>query len=163
MLAFRGKALYPDANGTLRFTYATVKGYFPRDGVYNKPFTTLKGVVEKHSGKGEFNCPASLLEAAKKGPFTRYTDARLGDVPSCFLSTKDITGGNSGSPIMNGRGELVGLAFDGNYEWLTSDYEFSGALSRTINVSAIYMLWVLDYVDKAHNLMLEMGIAPLAK
>jgi hypothetical protein len=163
LLAARGGALYPDANGTLRFTYATVKGYSPRDGVYNKPFTTLAGVAAKHTGKGEFNCPPSLLEAAKKGPYERYTDPRLGDVPSCFLSTNDITGGNSGSPIMNGKGELIGLAFDGNYEWLTSDYEFSDDLSRTINVSSIYMLWVMDHLDKAHNLLREMGIEPLAK
>lgn len=163
LLAFHDAAIYPDANGTLRFTYATVKGYSPRDGVYNKPFTTLAGVVAKNTGKGEFNCPPTLLEAAKTGPFERYTEPRIGDVPACFLSTNDITGGNSGSPIMNGKGELVGLAFDGNYEWLISDYQFSDALSRTINVSAVYMLWIMDYVDHAHNVMRELGIEPLSK
>ena len=161
--AWRKAPLYPDANGTLRFTYATVKGYAPRDGVVYTPFTTLSGVVAKHTGEEPFNAPARLRDAAKLGTFGRYVDPVLGDVPSCFLSTNDITGGNSGSPIMNGKGELIGLAFDGDYESMTSDYQFSDALSRTINVDARYMLWVMDYVDKAHNLLEEMGFEPQSR
>ena len=161
--AWKKAPLYPDANGTLRFTYATVKGYAPRDGVVYTPFTTLSGVVAKHTGEEPFDVPQRLRDAAKLGGFGRYVDPVLGDVPACFLSTNDITGGNSGSPIMNGKGELIGLAFDGDYESMTSDYQFSDALSRTINVDIRYALWVMDYVDKAHNLMREMGFEPQAK
>jgi len=161
--AFSKAPLYADANSTLRFTYATVKGYAPRDGVVYTPFTTLEGVVAKHTGVEPFNCPKSLLAAAKIGPFPRYEDPELKGVPACFLTTNDITGGNSGSPIMNGRGELIGLAFDGNYESMTSDYQFTDAMSRTINVDSRYMLWVMDYVSKAHLLIREMGLEPQAK
>ncbi|MEW6337977.1 MAG: S46 family peptidase [Acidobacteriota bacterium] len=163
LAAWRGEAVYPDANSTLRFTYASVKGYAPRDGVLYTPFTTLAGVVAKHTGEEPFNAPARLLEAAKGGRTSGYAASALGDVPACFLSTNDITGGNSGSPIMNGRGELIGLAFDGNYESMTSDYLFTDAMSRTINVDARYMLWVMDHVNKAHNLLKEMGFDPQAK
>ena len=163
LAAWRNAPLYPDANSTLRFTYATVKGYVPRDGVVYTPFTTLAGVVEKHTGEEPFDVPDTLLAAAKTGPFPAYADPKVGDVVACFLSTNDITGGNSGSPVMNGRGELIGLAFDGNYESMTSDYQFTDAMSRTINVDSRYMLWVMDYVDKAHNLLREMGFEPQAK
>jgi hypothetical protein len=158
--AWKDEPLYPDANSTLRFTYATVKGYSPRDGVFYKPFTTLAGVIEKQTGAEPFASPANLLEAARSRRTSHYMDARLGDVPTCFLTTNDITGGNSGSPIMNGRGELVGLAFDGNWESMTSDYQFDPALTRTIGVDIRYVLWCLDHVDHAHALMREMGIEP---
>jgi hypothetical protein len=161
--AWKKKVLYPDANSTLRFTYATVEGYSPRDAVLYLPFTTLHGVVEKCTGRFPFDCPATLIDAAKKAPFPAYQDPRLHDVPACFLSTNDITGGNSGSPVMNGRGELVGLAFDGNYEAMTSDFEFDPAMQRTISVSTRYMLWVMDYVDRAHELMRELGVEPQAR
>jgi Peptidase S46 len=160
LAAWKKAPLYPDANGTLRFTYATVKGYSPRDAVVYLPFTTLHGVLEKNTGVPPFDCPPRLLEAAKKDHFDRYVDPQLHDVPSCFTSTNDITGGNSGSPIMNGKGELVGLAFDGDYESMTSDYQFDPALSRTINVDIRYVLWIMDYVDGAHDLMREMGVQP---
>ncbi|MBI4916272.1 MAG: S46 family peptidase [Acidobacteria bacterium] len=161
--AFQKTPLYPDANSTLRFTYATVKGYAPRDGVVYTPFTALAGVVAKHTGTEPFDCPQSLRDAAKAGPFPHYADPVVKDVPACFLTTNDITGGNSGSPIMNGKGELIGLAFDGNYESMTSDYQFTDAMSRTINVDSRYMLWVMDYVSKAHGLIREMGLEPQAK
>ena len=160
MEAWQERPLYPDANSTLRFTYATVTGYSPRDGVLYLPFTTLKGVVAKNTGEEPFDAPLALLQAAARPTHPSYLDEILGDVPSCFTSTNDITGGNSGSPVMNGRGELVGLAFDGNYEAMTSDFLFDSDLSRTISVDARYMLWVMDYVDRAHNLMREMGIEP---
>ncbi|HQT94033.1 MAG: hypothetical protein B7Z61_06275 [Acidobacteria bacterium 37-71-11] len=163
LAAFRGTPLYPDANSTIRFTDATVKGYSPRDGVYNEPFTTLPGVIAKCTGVEPFNCPKRLVAAYDKGAFGPYVAAPLGAVPACFLSTNDITGGNSGSPIMNGKGELVGLAFDGDYESMTSDYRFSNRLSRTINVDIRYVLWCMDYVDNAHALMREMGVEPSNK
>ena len=159
LTAFRGTALYPDANGTLRFTYATIQGYNPRDGVSYKPFTTLRGVLDKNTGEEPFACPPDLVLAAEKAEPGRYLDPKLGTVPVNFLSTNDITGGNSGSPIMNGRGELIGLAFDGNYESMTSDYQFEIDMSRTINVDARYMLWIMENVDGAQNLLKEMGLA----
>ncbi|MGV8042465.1 MAG: S46 family peptidase [Thermoanaerobaculaceae bacterium] len=162
LAAFRNHPLYPDANGTIRFTFATVQGYHPRDGVFYTPFTTLEGVLAKHTGEEPFNCPPGLLLAHEKVGPGAYGDAALGALPVNFLSTNDITGGNSGSPIMNGKGELVGLAFDGNWESMTSDYEFDPAITRTINVDARYMLWVMEHVDMAHNLLREMGV-PLGR
>lgn len=162
LAAFRNQPLYPDANGTIRFTFATVQGYHPRDGVFYTPFTTLEGVLAKHTGEEPFNCPPGLLLAHEKVGPGAYRDPALGTLPVNFLSTNDITGGNSGSPIMNGKGELVGLAFDGNWESMTSDYEFDPAITRTINVDARYMLWVMEHVDMAHNLLREMGV-PLGR
>ena len=162
---WKGKPLYPDANSTLRLTYATVKGYSPRDAVLYLPFTTLTGVVQKNTGVEPFNCPPRLLEAARLGAaaFGRLVDPKLHDVPACYLTTNDITGGNSGSPVMNGKGELVGLAFDGNYEAIDSDFQFSEALSRTIAVDIRYVLWCMDFVDRAHTLMREIGVEPISK
>lgn len=160
LAAFEGQPLYPDANSTLRLTYATVKGVSPRDGMYYTPFTTLTGVVDKHTGTDPFDCPKGLLTAFAEGKRGPYVDPRLGDVPACFLTTHDTTGGNSGSPVMNGSGELVGLLFDGTIESMTSDYAFDGTTTRSISVDVRYMLWVMDYVDKAHNLLREMGVRP---
>jgi hypothetical protein len=149
--------LAPDANGTLRLTYGTVRGYSPSPGapVY-KPFTLLPEVVAKHTGSDPFNAPAALLEAAKvkKNP---YRDRRLGDLPVNFLSDLHITGGNSGSATLNARGELVGLAFDGNYESMASDWVFLPSITRSIHVDLRYMLWIMDAVGGAEHLMSEMG------
>jgi hypothetical protein len=163
LAAWKHAPLYPDANSTLRLTYGSVKGYSPRDGVYYKPFTTHHGVVEKETGQEPFASPERLLAAEKAGADGTYGDQRLGDVPACFLTDNDITGGNSGSPVMNGKGELVGLAFDGNYEAIDSDFQFNPALSRTISVDIRYVLWCMDYVDKAHALMREIGVEPQNK
>jgi hypothetical protein len=161
LAAWRGTPLYPDANSTLRFTYATVKGYSPRDAVLYLPFTTLHGVIEKNTGVEPFASPKRLLEAAKLGGFGRYEDPKLHDVPACFLTTNDITGGNSGSPVMNANGELVGLAFDGNYEAIDSDFRFDSALARTIGVDIRYVLWCSDFVDHADWILKELGLQPL--
>ena len=163
LAAWRNATLYPDANSTLRLTFGTVKGYSPRDGVYYKPFTTHHGVVEKETGMEPFASPRRLLEAEKVGADGTYGDQQIGDVPACFLTDNDITGGNSGSPVLNGKGELIGLAFDGNYEAIDSDFQFNPALSRTISVDIRYVLWCMDYVDKAHALMREIGVAPQNK
>jgi Peptidase S46 len=163
LMAFRGTPLYPDANSTLRFNLGNVKGYSPRDAVFYEPFTTLSGVVEKNTGIEPFACPKALLDAFATGERGPYADPTLGDVPACFLTTNDSTGGNSGSPLMNGKGELVGLLFDGNIESMTSDYAVDPAITRSIGVDVRYMLWVMNYVSHAHALMRELGVEPVGK
>jgi hypothetical protein len=163
LAAWTNAPLYPDANSTLRLTYGTVKGYSPRDAVRYLPFTTLQGVIEKNTGVEPFNCPPRLLDAARLGEDPHGTYIRRQVLPVNFLTNNDITGGNSGSPVMNGKGELIGLAFDGNYEAIDSDFQFNPALSRTISVDIRYVLWCMDYVDKAHALMREMGVEPQNK
>ncbi|MGH9458310.1 MAG: S46 family peptidase [Thermoanaerobaculia bacterium] len=158
--AVRGGALAPDANGTLRVTFGTVVGYQPKDAVAYEPFTTVGGILEKETGEGEFDSPDRLLELVRADRFGPYADPDLGTLPVDFLSTCDITNGNSGSATLNGRGELVGLAFDGNYEAMGSDYVFDEELQRAIHVDARYMLWVMDAIDGADDLLREMGVEP---
>ena len=159
--ASRGGLLPPDANSTLRITYGTVRGYKPSaDAPVYFPFTKLSGMVAKNTGKEPFAAPAGLLEAAKSGPFEPYVDAQSGEVPVDFLSDLDITGGNSGSPTLNAKGELVGLAFDGNYEAMASDWLFMPEITRSIHVDIRYALWIMDRVDGADHLLTEMGITP---
>jgi len=152
-----GGRLYPDANSTLRFTYGKVTGYVPRDGVAYTPQTSLAGVIAKTTGERPFDSPPALVAAAQSVP-PAYLAPQLGSVPVDFLSTCDITGGNSGSATLNGKGEIVGLAFDGNWEGVVSDYLFDPAAVRTIHVDAVYIRWIMDEVDKAHNLLREMGL-----
>ena len=135
------KPQYPDATGTMRFTYGYVEGYSPRDAVYYEPFTTLSGVIAKNTDIEPFNMPAKLGEISD---FGRWIDPELKDVPSCFLITTDITNGNSGSSVMNRKGELIGLAFDGNYEAMTSDWMFLPDIQRTIVVDIRYVLFVTE-------------------
>lgn len=154
-----GGNLYPDANLSLRLTYGRVEGYTPRDATHFMPQTTLSGVLQKETGKEPFASPASLLAAARDRAKTEpWFDPELHDVPVNFLSTCDTTGGNSGSPTLNAKGELVGLLFDGNYESIDSDFLFTPAITRSIHVDTNYMLWVMDAVDGAHNLMKELGV-----
>ena len=157
-MQWKGGVLYPDANGTMRLTYGQVKGYRPRDAVSYNYMTSLTGVVEKHTGEDPFNCPKELLKLHESMDTGAYEDASLGDVPVDFLSTNDITGGNSGSPIMNGRGECVGAAFDGNYESISSDYLFIKETTRSINVDARYILFIMDKMSGAKRLLGEMKI-----
>jgi hypothetical protein len=154
----QGKPVYPDANSTLRVTYGTVSPYTARDGVVKGPFTTIDGVAEKHTGKDPFIAPKELLDAIKEKRFGVYKDAVLGTVPVNFLSSADTTGGNSGSAVMNKRGELVGLNFDSTYESITKDWYFDSAITRAIHVDIRYMLWVMKEVDHADNLIKEMTI-----
>jgi V8-like Glu-specific endopeptidase len=153
--------LAPDANGTLRVTYGTVRGYRPEPSApMHTPFTVLPEVVKKHTGKEPFDAPARVLEAVKAKRFGSYVDEKLGEVPVDFLSDLDITGGNSGSPTLNARGELVGLAFDGNYEAMASDWLFIPELTRTIHVDVRYILWILDAVEGADHIVKELGVTP---
>jgi hypothetical protein len=150
--------LYPDANGTLRVSFGRVAGYSPRDSVQYASQTTLAGIVEKNTGENPFDSPKMLLAASggeKVGP---YADPELKDIPVNFLSECDITNGSSGSATLNAEGKLAGLAFDGNYEAMGSDYLVNSDVSRAIHVDSRYMLWVMDAVDGAHNLLREMGL-----
>jgi len=153
-----GGRLYPDANGTLRITFGQVQGYTPRDGVVYTPQTTLSGIVAKNTASGEFDAPKAELDAILSNKTAGYVDSRLGAVPVDFLSTVDTTGGNSGSPTLNAKGELCGLLFDGTYESLGSDFVVDPDITRSIHVDAVYMLWVMDAVDGAHNLLREMNV-----
>ena len=159
----QGKPVYPDANSTLRVTYGTVSPYAPRDGLVKGPFTTVQGIVEKHTGADPFIAPKNLLAAVKEQRFGVFKDPVLGTVPVNFLSSADTTGGNSGSAVMNKRGELVGLNFDSTYESITKDWYFDSAITRAIHVDIRYMLWVMKEVDHADNLLKEMKIKYPAK
>ena len=153
----KGEPSYPDANSTMRLTYGTVKGYSPRDGVVYNYFTTLDGVMEKEDPENyEFIVPAKLKELWQTGDFGQY--AEDGKVHTCFLSNNDITGGNSGSPIMNARGELIGLAFDGNWDSMSSDVMFEPDLQRCINVDIRYVLFLMDKLGGAGYLLDEMQL-----
>ena len=156
--ASSGGRLYPDANGTLRVTFGKVVGYSPKDAVVYTPKTTLSGILQKNTGSGEFDAPKAELEAIRANKTAGYVDPQLGEVPVDFLSDVDTTGGNSGSPTLNAKGELCGLLFDGTYESLGSDFVVDPKITRSIHVDAVYMLWVMDAVDGAHNLLQEMGL-----
>jgi hypothetical protein len=165
LLAKAGGLVAPDANGTLRVTYGQVKGVDAKDGLYYKPQTTLAGIVEKHTGQGDFDAPKvqlDAIQALRSGRKTPYADAALGDVPVDFLSTVDTTGGNSGSPTLNANGELVGLLFDGTYESVASNFLFDEKTTRSIHVDSRYMLWNMAEVDGASHLIREMSIAGAA-
>jgi hypothetical protein len=153
-----GKPVYPDANSTLRVTYGTVAPYTPRDGLTKGPFSTLEGIVEKATDKEPFNAPAPLLQAIREKRYGVFKDPVLGTVPVNFLSSADTTGGNSGSAVMNKRGELVGLNFDSTYESITKDWYFDPVITRAIHVDIRYMLWVMKEVDHADNLLKEMTV-----
>lgn len=157
-----GGVLAPDANSTLRITYGTIKSLNPASHApADLAFTTSSQLVAKNTGKDPFNTPERTIAAMKAKKFGPYADASLGgDLPIDFLSDLDITGGNSGSPVLNGKGELVGLAFDGNREGLASEVLFNNQTTRTIQVDARYMLWTMDAVDGADHLVKEMGVEP---
>ncbi len=152
------KTLYPDANSTMRLTYGSVLDYDPKDAVTYKYFTTLKGVVEKYKqGDYEFDLPQRLIDLYNKKEFGRYASPK-GYMPVCFTTNNDITGGNSGSPVMNASGELIGLAFDGNWEALSGDVAFEPDLQRCIVVDIRYVLWVMDVYAGAKHLVDEMTV-----
>lgn len=149
---------YPDANFTLRLTYGNVKSYSPKDGVHYKYYTTANGILEKENPENrEFVVPAKLKELIEKKDFGRYALPN-GEMPVCFLSTNDITGGNSGSPVLNENGELIGCAFDGNWESLSGDINFDNNLQRCINLDIRYVLFILEKLGNCGHLINEMTI-----
>jgi hypothetical protein len=165
----QGKPVYPDANSSLRVTYGTVKGYTPPPGTIKGPadgndgkdsyvpFTTLQGIVDKYTGEEPFDSPQRQLELIEKREFGDYADPALDSVPVNFLTTLDITGGNSGSATMNSKGEFVGIVFDGTYESINADWDFNDN-TRSIHVDVGYILWILEKIDGADNLLSEMGL-----
>jgi hypothetical protein len=160
VIAHAGKPVAFDANGTLRVGLAHVEGYVPRDAVRMEPQTTVAGVVEKHTGEEPFNAPPELLAAAPSASKSRWADPELHDVPVAFLADADTTGGNSGSPVLNGRGELVGVNFDRVWENVANDFGYNPDIARNISVDIRYMLWMMEttHGDAAQPLLKEMGV-----
>lgn len=150
---------YPDANFTMRVSYGQVKPYSPRDAVHYDYVTTMKGVIEKYvPGDYEFDLPANYMDLYKKKDFGQYKDAKRNDVVVGFITTNDITGGNSGSPVINANGELIGLAFDGNYEALSHKIQFDSEYNRTICVDVRYVLWCIEKLGGAKNIINELKL-----
>ena len=157
----QGKAVYPDANSSLRITFGNVMGYTkPGSSTPEASFTTLEQVAAKATGKDPFDAPQAQLDAIKAKRYSGMTDAKLKTVPVNFLSDLDITGGNSGSPVLDAHGKLVGLAFDGNWESVASNWVFDPSMSRMISVDQRYMRWIMQEVMPAPQLLKEMGVAP---
>ncbi|MBY5993749.1 S46 family peptidase [Ferrimonas balearica] len=175
------RPVYPDANGTLRISIGHVDGYQAADALYKQPFTRLEGIREKHTGLAPFDAPAPVLAAIEEGRYGDYARTDLGQrpneawycgflpcaqadalpfgsVPVNFLSSADTTGGNSGSPVMNGKGELVGLNFDSTYESITKDWYFNPAITRAVHVDIRYVLWMMSEVDNAQWLLDELTL-----
>ena len=159
LLEMKEGKLAPDANSTIRFTYGLVEGYSPRDAVIYKPITTLKGVMEKETGVFPFHVPDKLKELYQKRDFGRFEDPVLKDVPACFLNTTNVTGGNSGSPALNAKGEQVGIIFDMTYESVIGDYYIIPEWQRSISVDIRYVLFITEKFSGAHHLMEEMGLS----
>jgi hypothetical protein len=159
MAAETDKPMYPDANSTMRLTFGKVGGYPGADAVEYKYYTTTKGILQKEvAGDEEFDVPLKLKEAIQNKNYGAYLDQKTGEMHVAFLSNTDITGGNSGSPIFNGKGELLGLAFDGNWEAMSGDIVFEPDLQRTISVDVRYILFVMDKVGGAKRLIEELNI-----
>ncbi len=150
--------MYPDANSTMRITYGTVKSYEPTDGVKYKYYTTLDGLAAKYkAGDDEFDAPQALIDLYKKKDYGNWADAD-GTLHTCFITNNDITGGNSGSPVLNAKGELIGAAFDGNWEAMSGDIAFDKKYKRTIVCDVRYILFLIDKLGNAQNLIQEMDI-----
>ncbi|MCO5240110.1 MAG: S46 family peptidase [Chitinophagaceae bacterium] len=153
------KKMYPDATFTMRVSYGNVKSYSPRDGVKYDVVCTMKGVMEKYiPGDYEFDLPPKLVELVKKKDFGQYIDKRLNDLVVCFITNNDITGGNSGSPVIDANGNLIGLAFDGNYEALSHKLAFDKDMNRSICVDIRYVLWCIDKLGGADHIIKELKL-----
>jgi len=153
------KKMYPDANFSMRVSYGNVKSYSPGDAVHNDYFTTSEGILEKYiPGDYEFDLPAKEIELLKKRDFGQYMDKKQKALVINFITTNDITGGNSGSPVMDAYGNLIGLAFDGNYEALSHKIQFDKDLNRTICVDVRYVLWCIDKLGGAKNIIDELKL-----
>ncbi|MBQ9215018.1 MAG: S46 family peptidase, partial [Bacteroidales bacterium] len=154
-----GKLVYPDANFTERLTFGTVKSYKPKDGISMSYFTTAEGVLEKEiPGDYEFDVPQKLKTLIQNKDFGRYAD-KDSKLHVCFLTDNDITGGNSGSPVIDGKGNLIGLAFDGNSESMSSDWVFNPKLQRCINVDIRYVLFIIEKYGNCNRLIDELVFA----
>ncbi|MEM7585838.1 MAG: S46 family peptidase [Acidobacteriota bacterium] len=158
---FLGRPVDPDANRTLRISLAEVTGYRPRDGIWMEPQTRLGGVVEKHTGEAPFDTPEAVLAAAPEAIKSRWADPDLGDIPVCFLATGDTTGGNSGSPMLNGKGELVGVNFDRVWENIANDFGYNPEIARNVSADIRYLLWMLETMalPGSQALLEELGVA----
>ena len=155
----KAKQLYPDANFTMRVSYGQVKSYAPRDAVQYDYITTMGGAMAKYvPGDYEFDLPKNFVELYNAKDFGRYADAKENDIVVGFVTSNDITGGNSGSPVLNAKGELIGLAFDGNYEALSHKLKFDGELNRTINVDVRYVLWCIEKLGGAKHIVDELKL-----
>ncbi|HTN08050.1 S46 family peptidase [Agriterribacter sp.] len=153
------KKMYPDATFTMRVTYGNVKGYSPRDAVKYDAVCTMKGVMEKYiPGDYEFDLPPKLIDLVKRKDFGQYIDKRLNDLVVCFITNNDITGGNSGSPVIDANGNLIGLAFDGNYEALSHKLAFDKDMNRSICVDIRYVLWCIEKLGGAGNIIKELKL-----
>src|SRR6056300_1138710 len=156
----RAERLYLSAKATMRLSYGTVKSYNAKDAVSYNYYTTSKGILEKYiPGDFEFDAPKELIEMVKNKDFGQYADPNTGELHACFLSDNDITGGNSGSPVINGNGELIGIAFDGNWEAIASDFGFLPEVQRTISVDIRYVMFIIDKLGGASHLIEEMTLA----
>ncbi len=156
--AFLKRDFVPDANATLRMTLGHIRGYSPEDAVYKSPITTLKGVVDKTTGEAPFITPQRILDLYKAKQFGRFAHQTLGQVPVAILYDTDTTGGNSGSPIFNAQGQLVGVNFDRAYEATINDFAWNQSYSRSIGVDIRYVLWVTGEAYQAKHLLVEMGV-----
>ena len=155
---FQNANFVPDANATLRLTFGRVKGYSPEDAVYKSPITSLQGVVDKTTGEAPFITPQKILDMHANKEFGRFKNEKLGDVPVAILYDTDTTGGNSGSPILNAEGELVGVNFDRAFEATINDFAWNESYSRSIGVDIRYVLWITGNVFGAEHLLKEMGV-----
>jgi len=155
----KAKMMYPDATSTMRVSYGNVKSYRPRDGVFYDYVCTMSGVLQKYKpGDYEFDLPVKQVELAKKKDYGQYIDKTKKDLVVCFITTNDITGGNSGSPVIDDNGNLLGLAFDGNYEALSHKIAFDKNLNRTICVDVRYILWCIDKLGGASHIINELKL-----
>ena len=158
--AHAGRPIDPDANGTLRVSLAHVKGYSPREAVWMRPLTTVAGVLEKHTGSDPFDTPEAVRKHAPQAPESRWADPTVGNVPVGFLATGDTTGGSSGSPVLNGRGELVGVNFDRVWENIANDFGYNPDIARNVSADVRYMLWMLEEIEgaKAERILEELRL-----
>ncbi|MGP1667160.1 MAG: S46 family peptidase, partial [Rhodanobacter sp.] len=154
----QGRAVYPDANSTLRVSYGRVTPLQARDAVQYTPLSSTVGIVEKNTNEEPFDAPKPLLDAIAKGDYAGYLDPKSGLMPVNFLTNLDTTGGNSGSPVLNAKGELVGLNFDSNWESVSASWMFDPRYKRAIHVDMRYMRWLMDKVYPAPELLRELGV-----
>jgi hypothetical protein len=159
VIAEAGRPVAPDANSSLRVTFGRVEGYSPREGLTATPQTTLAGAMQKHTGQDPFDLPARVREKFASSTSSRWRAPALGQVPVDFLATCDTTGGNSGSPTIDGKGRLVGVNFDRVWENVANDFGYNPEIARNVNADIRYLLWLLDEVEGATDLLKELGVS----